>query len=209
MPNPPAFVTFTGVDNWTSLSGMAALARKYPIEWGILFSPDRQGVDPRYPPIARVQGFLSSDLTFSAHLCGRHSADIMSKGQVMPPVDFAMFHRVHVNHGEPAPGKISAFASWWGTRCAAQPRGEMFPDDDRVDWLYDASGGRGIVPERLPPYPGRRVGYAGGIRPDNVARTVKQVAATGPYWLDMETGVRTNDRFDLSLCERVCRAVYD
>jgi phosphoribosylanthranilate isomerase len=79
-----------------------------------------------------------------------------------------------------------------------------FPDDDTVDWLFDRSGGL------WPPHPGgdRLVGYAGGIGPDNVADVLEQIGATGPYWIDMESGVRTDDRFDLGKCRRVCEAVY-
>jgi hypothetical protein len=28
------------------------------------------------------------------------------------------------------------------------------------------------------------------------------------YWIDMESGVRTDGVFDLAKCEAVCRAVY-
>ena len=30
-----------------------------------------------------------------------------------------------------------------------------------------------------------------------------------PYWIDMESGVRTEDRFDLDKCELVLMQVYD
>ena len=29
------------------------------------------------------------------------------------------------------------------------------------------------------------------------------------YWIDMESGVRTDGLFDLEKCERVCRLVYN
>ena len=45
----PAFITFTGADELTDVDEMVALARQYPIEWGVLFSPKLTGADPRYP----------------------------------------------------------------------------------------------------------------------------------------------------------------
>jgi phosphoribosylanthranilate isomerase len=93
-------------------------------------------------------------------------------------------------------------------RCIAQCRA-AFPDDTSVDWLFDASSGRGIAPAAWPAHPGRRVGYAGGIKPDNVLDVIRAgVGAAGPYWIDMESGVRTDDRFDLTKCRQVCEAVY-
>jgi hypothetical protein len=31
---------------------------------------------------------------------------------------------------------------------------------------------------------------------------------TGRYWIDMESGVRTDDRFDIEKCRAVCEAVF-
>jgi hypothetical protein len=39
-------------------------------------------------------------------------------------------------------------------------------------------------------------------------QVIDEIAASGPYWIDMETKVRTNEWFDLGLCRRVCEAVY-
>ena len=75
---PPEFITFTGVDQWTDPREMLALSQQYPIEWGILFSPKRQGVDPRYPPLAYIESIVSGhDLRFSAHLCGADARSVL------------------------------------------------------------------------------------------------------------------------------------
>ncbi len=56
------------------------------------------------------------------------------------------------------------------------------------------------------------VGYAGGLKPSNIAQQLPLIAAAagdGPYWIDMESGVRdADDRFDLGKCRAVCEAVY-
>ncbi|GAA4256618.1 hypothetical protein HLK65_28415 [Azospirillum formosense] len=41
-----------------------------------------------------------------------------------------------------------------------------------------------------------------------MGEVLTQIAATEPYWIDMESGVRTDDWLDLDKVEAVCRAVY-
>lgn len=223
----PSFITFTGVDDWSDINEMAALSDLYPIEWGILFSPTRQGVDPRYPryeTISRIvdagRGAVLGGLRFAAHICGGHARAIMDEGpkafmEATParlPVDLSDFRRIQVNHAAPSTLQIQRFARGWSTRPRgiAQSRGSVFPSDERVDWLFDCSGGTGAEPAAWPPHPGwrRLVGYAGGINPANVASVVDAIGAAGPYWIDMESGVRTDNRVDLAKCRAVCESVY-
>ena len=37
----PHFLTFTGIDADTDLDRVHDLSRRYPLEWGVLFSPDK------------------------------------------------------------------------------------------------------------------------------------------------------------------------
>lgn len=70
--------------------------------------------------------------------------------------------------------------------------------------LFDPSGGRGIGGHAWPsPPPATRMGYAGGIGPDNIEQVLDQVAPLGAAWIDMESGVRTDDRFDLDKVREV------
>lgn len=213
MKRKPEFITFTGADDWTDVAGMEALSAVYPIEWGVLFSPSRQGKDPRYPGGEAQSRLLSTSLRLAAHICGDHARAAMDGRKLDIPVDLGCFRRVQVNHAAPDPWAIERFRRGWGPRCIAQTRGDAFPADASLDWLHDASGGRGIRTTAWPEHPGdgRMVGYAGGISPDNVLDVlaeIAEIAADGPYWIDMESGVRTDDRFDLEKCRRVCELVY-
>lgn len=209
MTRKPVHITFTGADDRTDIEGMRALSAEYPIEWGILFSPTRQGIDQRYPGQDALSRLLRSDLHLAAHLCGGYARDVVEGRTLKFPFHLGRFGRAQVNHTSPDPEAIEFFQDQWGPRCIAQARGTSFPANTSIGWLFDTSGGRGQEPEVLPPYPGRLVGYAGGIGPDNVLTMVKRIAATGPYWIDMESKVRTNNWFDLELCRQVCEAVYD
>lgn len=71
------------------------------------------------------------------------------------------------------------------------------------DLRIDRSGGRGVRGE-FAPMPGCKVGYAGGIGPDNVVEVLDRLETFGhTYWIDMESGVRTADQFDLHKVWRV------
>ena len=85
---------------------------------------------------------------------------------------------------------------------------------DCISILLDESGGKGIeAPFRMPSYLHNvHVGFAGGINPDNVVAKVQEITSlphVNRFWIDMESGVRTNDRFDLDKVEQVCELVYE
>lgn len=81
----------------------------------------------------------------------------------------------------------------------------------RVSALWDVSGGRGLAPDAWPHAPtladGRSrlsLGFAGGIGPDNVEDVLRAIGdREEPFWIDMETGVRTATGFDLALVRMV------
>lgn len=78
--------------------------------------------------------------------------------------------------------------------------------------LIDNSGGLGIVLNDHVTVPdnGCVNGVAGGIAPDNVFDVMKFIQCDGDaeYYLDIESGVRTNDRFDLDKVEAICKKIY-
>ena len=54
-------------------------------------------------------------------------------------------------------------------------------------------------------------GYAGGINPENVVDVVRELndICETDFWIDMETGIRTNDKFDVKKCEEICRRLTE
>jgi len=86
--------------------------------------------------------------------------------------------------------------------------------------LFDTSRGKGIAPEIVPhPLPWLSCGYAGGLNKDNIATVRCDVEAIyqhiensitsyiGEFWMDLETGARTNNEFDLDVCQQIQDAV--
>jgi hypothetical protein len=209
----PRFVTFTGVDEHTPIEGMAALSKRYPIEWGVLFSPSRQG-SGRYPPLNFVGRLIHSGhlMRLSAHLCGGHSRDVIQRGA--SDVDGFVadgFERAQINSADTSidAHRVLAWADQVEVMPILQCRGDGFPVATNVRWLFDESGGRGIAPTRWPQgHATATCGYAGGITPENVKDAVAAMPAVD-FWIDMESGVRDEaDRFSLERCLAVCEALY-
>jgi hypothetical protein len=209
----PAFITFTGVDHVGLLPGMRALSGRYPIEWGVLIDPDRED-QPLFPGRGAQQVIRASGLRLSAHICGSAAQSIVAGRE--PGLDLEGYLRAQINHSRDGSSELAlynshAFAIRHNLRAALQCQGE-FPSDDRVDWLYDVSFGTGRKPNSWPPIdrPEPLCGYSGGIGPTNVADLLTSFPVTGtlPYWIDMESGVRTEGRFDLAKCALVCELVF-
>jgi hypothetical protein len=209
----PEFITFTGVDDDTDPAGLVQLADDYPVEFGLLFSPKRQGLEPRYPKIETIEWLLSElPLRWAAHLCGADARSVIEVGHSQHDRLLANFHRVQINTTDPKaqPSLIGNWAARRNVRAILQCCGD-FPRVASVDVLFDASGGRGIE-AKVWPVAARTTfcGYAGGLKPENVAQAVQIIGQQGVrYWIDMESGVRDErDRFSLEKCRAVCEAVY-
>lgn len=214
----PEFITFTGIDDSTDLSRVASLSERYPLEWGVLFSGTQQGKAKRWPGLRALGDvqLYSRSVNFAAHLCGAYAHLVVARGGLaldsmqIPAVLTGVYKRVQINDTFPSRENIFSFQQRLGIRCIAQEVRGPFSHDDRISWLYDPSSGIGHRPAAWPIHPGdnRLVGYAGGIGPENVTEVLAQIDSTGPYWIDMETRVRSNEWLDLDKCEAVCRAVY-
>lgn len=214
---PPAFIAFTGVDRLELRGEMERLARRYPIEWGILID-EQPRQSALFPPPELVHALVEgSTMRWAAHVCGALATRIAS-GEERSPKDFLKpFKRLQINHGFSGSSAeqarhCSEYARLMGSRAVLQCQGE-FPQDPQVDWLYDVSFGRGSRPTSWPALPRGETlcGFSGGINAENVRDILGAIAAApgSTYWIDMESGVRTDGLLDLGKCEAVCRAVFD
>lgn len=216
----PAFITFTGVDDHTPIPGLVELSDQYPVEWGVLFSQKQQGTG-RYPSLPYIDELVDAPaLRLSAHLCGAWAREVLDHGRSVHDALLAdHFRRAQIN--VKLPFIDTAGLKAWGDKLHLLPILQCrdgFPKNPDVSWLYDPSGGRGETPAMWPVPPddapdGELYGFAGGIRPGNVAGIVSLLGKiAGNYWIDMESGVRSGDadnsRFDLELCRRICKSVY-
>ena len=214
---PPSFIAFTGVDRPELRGQMERLARRYPIEWGILID-EQPRQSALFPAPELVRSLLQdSTMRWAAHVCGALATRIAAGTERVPKDLFTHFKRLQINHGFEGSSTeqarhCSEYASLLGCRAVLQCQGE-FPQDPQVDWLYDVSFGRGSRPTSWPSLPRGKAlcGFSGGINAENVRDILETIAAArgSSYWIDMESGVRTDGLMDIGKCEAVCRAVFD
>lgn len=217
----PKWITFTGIDARTDLLRCHALSQTYPIEWGIL-TGGRLGRN-RYPDESVIGNAVRAGLRLALHMCGPDAAWINSgargsagvRAVVLDIIREGLVERVQVNRAEGCydlPALEGALRDLHIPQMILQHRGPVFPEPhetDRIVWLHDESGGRGraVKDWAQPSISNQFVGYAGGLSPETVAGEISRMPAES-FWIDMETGVRTEDWLDLDRCEAVCRAVY-
>lgn len=211
----PAFITFTGIDDAALIKGMVELSKRFPIEWGILIDRHKKGV-PLFPDGRQVDSFRECGVRLCAHICGDIAQEIV-RG-LNPSLNLAGFSRIQVNHSREGARPevvraVSRFSARHGVRGVLQCRSEFPVEENGVDWLYDVSFGEGVRPKSFPtvrtdqPF----CGISGGIDSNNVADLLANTISVEDgqfFWIDMESGVRTDGSFDLEKCEAVCRAVY-
>lgn len=223
-------ITITGADHGLDQpQELCRLSTEFPfVEWGILFSPSKQG-DLRYPTIEwRDELFKACDeaeneVNLSAHLCGAYARDFLFNRTLMLPSRH--FKRVQINTtqknfqkadmsvlselvDELAPHVEIIFQYRGGLQDNKKvvEMSAFNESTNRFAALYDISGGKGILPKDwCLPLDNVRTGYAGGLNPDNLEEQLTKIAEVvgdRTVSIDMESGVRTNNEFDLSKVRR-------
>jgi phosphoribosylanthranilate isomerase len=222
-------VTITGADDNTDIDFLIETHRLYPfVEFGILFSPSRQGTS-RYPSLQWVK-FLQEKVLchcmrktpkpkLSAHLCGNYTHEYLTKGYLTSAIkDLGdimtgnSFSRYQLNFNSTKNPACKEFIDSLG-RCTTNQilqfnkanydlcQKVIEINNPNIHFLYDGSGGRGVLPENWQGVvPNHFTGYAGGLNPDNLEEAlinINKAVGDNEIWIDTETGVRTDDKLDL------------
>lgn len=227
-------VTITGADNNTNLEDLVTITDKYPfVEWGILFSPKRQGTE-RYPDFDWLEKLKAEwkeqRINLSAHLCGQYTREMLAgKSGLIDNAPFVnymeMFKRFQLNfNASKNDVDIDAFFALLRKLNLNFILQQNYSNyricqeatfHNNISFLYDSSGGRGNSPESWQP-PIKDVqnrqefftGYSGGLSPDNLEEQLKKIeSVTGDseIWIDTETNVRTNEILDMDKVVRFLR----
>ncbi len=219
-------ITFTGLDVRTPMMPLLRLIADYPkIELAMLYSEKRAGKEPRYPTWADIDRTVATLPEAALHVCGRaasrlaftgYLSDLSADDRLLRDL-VTSFERIQIN-GRPDPDYLTMvcisfeLADKIITQCQT-------PDDPLIPLplenhaiLVDASGGRGELPDGWwRPDTDKQVGFAGGLNPENLREQLPGIMAVAKPgdWIDMESGVRTGDWFDIDKCRQVCEIVEE
>lgn len=209
------YVSITGADDAVAAGALGAISAQYPfVEWAVLLMPESMGRN-RFPSAAWIENFAGAgeNVHKAMHLCGGAFLGFMAQDPAILKL-MRGFRRIQLNlefgavEGRYDLAQLPA-------RMKAHPEFEFIVQytEKRRDFLlllrdvpnhavlFDQSAGRGVSPDSWPsPLDGHFCGYAGGINPDNIQdnlAAIARAAGGARTWIDMESGVRTDDRFDL------------
>lgn len=221
-------VSLTGADDNVAVDDLIDLAERYdafvPPEWGILYFPEKEGT-PRNPSARWRAEFLEVQLPLvAAHLCGEQVFREILAGDKKRIRDLRQYGRLQVNinarqriftddevravydallgdgasiimqHHQDSAALIEAYLD------------SKLEDLDQCSLLFDSSKGKGVLPDQWrEPFIAHAgsvyCGYAGGLGPDTIVNALPRIqaaAADEPFWIDMESGIRTDNEFDLA-----------
>lgn len=215
------YISITGADDAVNPDDLVSLSREFPAaEWAILLMPSRGG-QARFPSRGWIKTFAAkaAGCHTAMHLCGdallgfiRGEQDIFDTMQGFQRIQLNLKFGDIDGTYDPADllKRVADNPRWQFIIQYARDKQGLLPllkDIPNHAVLFDESAGRGITPDSWDaPLSGHFCGYAGGLRPDNVAAQIDiiaKVAAGHETWIDMETGVRTDDVFDLGKVRRV------
>lgn len=235
-------ITFTGIDAKTDIKALTEIQQEFPIaEFGVLTSYHWYENGNRYLDPALVKKMRGQGLCLALHICGsaahdaalgkwEHIGETIFKPSA--PVGIELFKRIQLNLAERNDNpKFCWIPLIIGQELIVQQRAELelllfentlkkwkeghFPHRDTISALLDSSGGRGIdTPLKVWPSSGK-IGYAGGFNPDNVEEKLTFLMShvtQGTFWIDMESGVRTDDWFDIDKVYKVlqiCKPIIE
>lgn len=207
------------------------------VEWAILYFPEKEGEarnPSREWRLKFAQLRQRFNMKSALHLCGFNVFNEILRNEV--PEDFLQelrsYDRIQLNINArkeqfdakevmrvydflAARGHSLILQCHPGTQSLINGYLAQTPYLDQLGVLYDASRGKGVLSsEWAKPLEvvGRPIpcGYAGGLSPENIETSLAEIDAVAGqfvYWVDMETGLRTENEFDLAKAQAVLGAV--
>lgn len=213
-------ITLTGADDFVEVNDLGELSLSFPfIEWALLFSPNNGR--ERYPSQDFIDRMCVEFDNLSAHFCGAYARELTESNdwQRIDCLDDS-FKRVQINYNFSHNNKwdmeqllvniatrphLSFILQYNKSNSKVLDSITHLPKN--LHFLYDASGGRGEEITKIePPIHGLYTGYAGGICPENAENIMKSIIDfpnEAKVFIDMESGIRTNNRLDIGKIESI------
>lgn len=215
-------VTITGADNNVDIKDLIRLSELYPfVEWGILFSKSREGMD-RYPDQKWIENVTNYNMSLSAHFCGWWAKELLNNKNYELIENLSLsFKRVQLNYNFSNYNIEDLAELLYYIKVNANQNIILQQNNnnnniiksvkklsliDNVEILYDSSGGRGTELKNIDTPFKYYTGYAGGINKKNIKDICESITTNksdSTVWIDMESGVRTYGKFDLKKVEKI------
>ena len=215
------YCSITGIDDFVDTENLSVIAKKYPfVEWAVLLLPECSS-QPRFPTEGWIRDFAKKHrgTNIAMHLCGQAFLDFIDgKAEILKLM--SGFGRIQLNL-EFGDMDEKFDPSVLAVRVKDSPQWEfiiqygrnresflsLLKDVPNHSVLFDESAGRGRSPSSWhSPLNGHFCGYAGGLTPENLEQNlalISRAAGDLTTWIDMESGVRTDNRFDLEKARRI------
>lgn len=209
----------TGADDKVDISELNELSARFPFaEMALLWDPDKAGT-ARCPSRDWLSEFIETYQGQKAlHLCNRGLFEFINQ-EGETPAYLEHFQRIQLNlRYDKAPGnydpmKLVAQIKNHPDKEFILQLGEeekallpLLRGLENVSVFYDTSAGSGVKPDVYQaPIEGFKTGYAGGLTPDNLTEELRRIRMTAPNattWVDAESGLRTENRFDMRKARR-------
>ncbi len=204
------------------------------VEWGILFSESRVGSDryPSFEWIKNlIANDTENILKLSGHICGKYCKEFLSNGpdfikNISPEFKTKKFKRFQLNYNFKTNindidlvyflNRVDHHKKLSDVNFILQynDSNKHFIEevvlkyikhkDKYFHYLFDSSGGNGILKEWQEPLKEVYCGYAGGLNPENIVlelNRINQLVNDNTVWVDVESGVRTNNKLDFDKVE--------
>lgn len=179
---------------WGGLLEIAEFNSRYPLRLsGHICSNWMQDILNGYPTIISDKPFIQN--TFDRIQLNCHNRTWrLKEGAFLNAIDQLCKERsLFKSYGEYSHGEY--ILPWDGQSQDYLP---IVTAEANASLLFDTSGGKGESPKEWPAISGW-TGFAGGLTPDNLETqliAISKIAGDCPFWIDVESGVRTDNQFD-------------
>lgn len=229
-------LSITGADNNTKINELTQLSEKhYGLELALLYFPEKENQNRNPGQTFRDEFFNQIKKENTAlHLCGKKvfeeilspyftSTNVFkelqkaSRLQLNINARFDLFSKLEIhtiyekllNEGFELILQYHTRSEHWILDFIEKRNNE------KINILLDSSLGKGVYCENFvipPPLMGYNypLGFAGGLNENNIAHAHEQIKKLNlkSYWLDLESGVRTKNEFDMSKATALCEKVF-
>ena len=222
-------ITFTGIDQFTDLDRLWDIHKIYPFaQFGVLTSVSfgRRGFEYPHPRIFKELYYrqVHERIPISLNVCGIMALSLATGRkedlyEIVGAPYISAFDRLQLNHDSAHELETPCFIL---ENCQIpQPYGEdIVPMFNNVvystpcSFYSDSSvlAGKDFIIKAKPWMKDRNVGFSGDISGHNINDVISKLESDpnlDRFWLNIETSLRTHDKFDLCKVERICQMVYD